>query len=103
MGNDNEMTQAEYYTQCREIAQDVWAEAGGDRDEAFEALHEAVDGHAWIIYTFRNLQVLTHSRNCDAWFEEYGPLEVSNFSDAVQKMAFAAMYADCSEYLNEII
>lgn len=65
---------AEYYQGVRSVAQDI-----GDRvkdkeitsqDDFERAIHEAVDGSYWVIYTHANMQVLMCSDNSDAYFDE---------------------------------
>lgn len=103
------ITQQEYWAQVDDIATEIIGEAlqvlrdGGNRDRAEErahdALHEMVDGHQWIIYYGYNLQVLEHTDNDDAYFDNFGPLEADSATDAFQKMAYAALEADVQEKL----
>jgi hypothetical protein len=94
---------SEYYNECRRIAEECVKEAEGDQERAQDLTHEAVDGHQWIIYTYYNAQVLQHSRNDDAYFENFGPLEATGYSDAMAKMAYAAMHQDVMECLDDAI
>lgn len=93
------ITSSEYYTECESIAREAVQEANGDRDTAYDHLHQDVDGHRWIIYTYYHTQILTHSQHDNAYFEDFGPLEAESFSDATLKMAYAAMLRDCTDYL----
>lgn len=94
------ITQAEYFTQCHAIAVECAKEAKGDLDVAHEAIHTALDGHQWIISTYYSLQVLTHSRNENAFFDAVGgSLGTESFSDTMLKLALWAMSADVYEYL----
>jgi hypothetical protein len=94
------ITQSEYYTQCQAIAVECVREAAGDRDAAYEAVRESVDSHQWLIYTYYNLQILTHSRNEDAYFDENGgTLNTESFADTMTQLAHYAMHADVCEYV----
>ncbi len=90
----DKLTDQEYYEQCRAIVAECTAEAEGDEDRMNELIHEAIDSHQWIIYTFYNLEILRISQNTDAYFDNFGKLEAADFSSAVQSMAFAAFEAD---------
>lgn len=95
------ITEREYNDVIREIAQktlpEEYREYGDDQDPddfISDRLHEIVDGHEWIIYTYYNSQVLTHSDNDGAYFDDIGALEASDYNSAVQPMAFYAMRQD---------
>jgi hypothetical protein len=98
--SDKMITEREYWSEVKAIQKnllDEYKQEGADTDPnewVNDRMHETIDGHQWIIYTYYNTQVLTHSKNDDAYFEEFGPLEATGFSDAVAKMAYAALYAD---------
>ncbi len=99
----DDMTQRDYYEQCRAIAEECVKEAEGDEERAQDLVHESVDGHQYIIYTHYNMCVLRHSRNDSAYFDNFGPLQADGFSDAMAKMAFAAMYQDVCEELGDAL
>lgn len=92
------ITLEEYNDEIKAIAAGCAKEAEGDHDRALDLVHEAVDGHEWIIYTHHNAEVLQHSDNHEAYFDDCGQLEADSYSDAMIKMAFAAMHRDvCDE------
>lgn len=99
----NPISLAEYAAECTAIAREIVEECEGDEDTINDRLHETVDGHQWIIYTYYNAQVLTHSRNKDAYFENFGKLEVESYSDAMAKMAYAALEADVRAELDSAL
>lgn len=99
----NSITQAEYYSECQSIATETVKECEGNEESIQDQLHEAVDGHQWIIYTFYNLQVLQHSRNENAYFDDFGPLVADDFSSCMAKLAYAALMADVQEYLSDAL
>jgi len=97
------ITLQEYAAECKAVAKAIVEECEGNEDDFHDRLHEEIDSHQWIIYTYYNLQVLTHSRNDGAYFDNFGPLTADGFSDAMVKMAFAAFYQDVSEELSEAL
>lgn len=106
------MTSNEYWDEINEIAESLVAEAMGscdqDRRAAEEhiqgsALHEAIDGHQWIIYNAYHLEVLQHSDNAD-YFETCigGADEIlrdGGIDKLHQVMAFYAMESDVRDRL----
>ena len=97
------MTKREYYHEIFDIVNELVSECEGDEDRIQDMIHETVDGHQWIIYTHYNIEVLQHSNNHDAYFDNFGPLAADGFSDAMAKMAFAAMYQDCQEEVSDAL
>ena len=93
--------QREYYKEISALAKQIAEEVEGDTDRASDLAHEIMDGHQWIIYTYYNLQVLEHSRNESAYFENCGSLDADSYCDAMAKMAFAAMLQDVYEELQD--
>lgn len=66
-----------------------------------EWLHTAIDGHQWVIHTYYNTQVLTHSGNEDAYWEEFGVgPENANYGSLMAVLAYSAMHADVMEHIN---
>lgn len=70
--------------------------------EIYEAVHEWVDGHHWIIYHTHNMGVLENSHNADA-FEDLGiELDTSRgWRDILTQVAFWAMRTDVEEAVRE--
>jgi len=101
-----DITAAAYRKELRDLAKqakDDYQEHGGDQDAnefVSEWLHQHVDGHQWIIYTNYNSQVLGHSNNRDAYFDEYGTLEATDYGTAMAQMSFAAMQADLAALID---
>jgi hypothetical protein len=98
------MTEHEYYTEIRSLAESVAEEAeerGGDLREAAQvALHETIAGHQWVIYTHHNWSVLKHSRNDCAMFECLGAVEATDWGTLLAQGAYYAMEADVSEAID---
>lgn len=106
---DSKITQKQYWEEVTSIAKEVIREARetgrGERarERAHDYLHEFVDGHEWIIYTWAYPYVLIHSKSEDALFDELGPQEASSYSDIMQKMAFYALYTDAMNELSGML
>ena len=94
----NQITYQEYWKEVAGLAKQIAQEAkdeGLDESEAYDRLHEVIDGHQWVIYTWANPYVLIHSQNENALFDELGaPQEFSDYSDFMMKTAFWALRAD---------
>lgn len=94
-------SQQEYWTEVKEIAdrfnsKEQFQNDYGDMDR-YDALHQAIDGHYFIIYNNHARDVVYHSDNSDAW-RDYGmELEYGDHPPA----AYAAMLQDVSERLEE--
>lgn len=97
------ITLQQYANECSDIARELVDECNADEEQMQDRLHETIDGHQWIIYTFHNMQVLQHSKNEDAYFDDFGTLTAESFSDAMVKMAFAAFMRDVQEEIPEAL
>ena len=101
------MDQQEYNQEIAQLAEWISdnrpVELGGegfaadypDAGEYFDALHEALDGHGWVIYTYQARQVIAHSRNPDYMMDEFGADAGGDMFD--ERRAYWAMYADIME------
>ena len=72
----------------------VASEYGADYD-AHDALHETLDGHGWVIYTYQARKVIAHSDNPDFMMDEFGADAGGDMFD--ERRAYWAMYADIME------
>jgi hypothetical protein len=110
--SDHTITLSQYAREIKALAKNAKKETkergqskNEHRDRALERLHEDVDGHEWIIYTWAYPYVLIHSENEDALFEQMGrdALEgLDNYAAVMQRMAFAAMLADAEQELETL-
>jgi len=97
---DSKITYSEYWKEVTAIAKSVLEEAeGGD---THDLLHEAIDAHQWIIYTWAYPYVLIHSSNEDAFFDQMGATEATSYQQIMQMMAFYALYQDVAEEISEL-
>ncbi len=114
----SELTQTEYWTEVESIASTLADEAldqaDDDKDAALEyifdsALHETIDGHQWIIYTYYNLQVINFSDNDDYYDQNFGAeslkasLEEGGIDTLHCHIAFWALYADVQDKIDEAL
>jgi hypothetical protein len=96
---------AEYYSDIRDIAQEIKKaiEDGEieDRDSLQTRIHETCDGNQWVIYTQNAQVVLLVSSNDGAYADEYGA-EGMTTDGAINwsVMAYAAMEQDLMEQLD---
>ena len=112
-----EFTSTEYYREISDLADDLYSEAleqnDNDHDMAIEAihdhlLHEIVDGHQWVIYTYSNELVEQFSANAEAFKDIYdnesiGALVADQGLEALKPIiAYFAMYQDLTEAISEI-
>lgn len=99
------MTYNEYYNALNEIVDELLERLATEEfplDEIYDKLHEEIDGHEYIIYTARNLEVLMHSSNWTA-LDDVGVDGHQDFATMVRTAAYFAMEADAREMLDREI
>lgn len=93
----------EYWNDVREYAKDILDELEirsqedfeNSRDDIQDRLHETVDGSQWIIYYYRNLQVLEHTDNADYADDQGFELTTNDgWRSLITQVSFWAMYGD---------
>jgi len=111
------LSRKEYQTEINELAHDIWNEAleqsDNDKDEAEELIHhyvhEAVDGHQWVIYNCYHTQVLQHAINDTAYLDVYddaalGELVKDKGVDGLHMtMTYFAMTQDIQDAIYEVL
>lgn len=74
-----------------------------DRDAADEWLSETIDGHHDVIYTYYAQQVVRHSKNDGAYFDEFGTDgAVTDGGIEWSKLAYMALLADVREEIGDL-
>lgn len=68
-----------------------------DMDDLYDAVHEVVGDTEWVIYTYRSIQVLTHTDHFDAVDEPGLGSTDGSIVQTVQTAAYYAMVADVLE------
>lgn len=100
------ITHKQYWAQIRSIVKDAlreYKQHGTDTDPnewLNDWLHQMIDGHEWIIYTQKNLFVLLWTDNQDAYFDDFGEMEATDFPSTTARLAYAAMAQDVTDNLN---
>ena len=104
------ITEKEYWAEVRSTAESIFEEVREDegidtepddlRDPLGDRLRETIDGHEWVVYTWKAQQILSISPNDAYSIEEFGCEQVVqdgtlNWS----ALAFGALYADVSDVL----
>ena len=111
------LSRQEYHKEINELAHDIWSEAleqsDNDKDEAQDLvhdwIHELVDSHQWIIYTYYHNLVLHHSSNDAAYLDVYddaslGELVKDKGVDGLHMtMAYFAMSQDIQDAIFEVL
>ena len=101
----NLLTEREYNDEIRSICTSAYEEYEAAHEEkskpadpsewVYEWLHETIDGHQYVIYTYLNTQVLTHSSNENAYWDQFDETpQASCYSQLMATLAFCAMQAD---------
>jgi len=98
MSTDGEISQREYWAQVEAIAKDVTEEAVGRGDEISDLLHEAIDSHSWIIYTWKAQQVMQWTDNADAIADVGCEFADKSWAEIVGQFAYYALYQDVCEH-----
>ena len=98
----DEITRQEYQKEVQELAESIKTECREYGRDVSDALHETIDGHQWVIYTYFNFQVLQHSENDGYALENFGTDCALTESGALNTaaLAYGALYGDVSEALN---
>ena len=113
----NDITSTEYRNEINDSAinliDELMDELDNDLDAVedvlYDRIHETVDSHEWIIYTYHNAFVVKFSSNYEAYRDVYdneslGALVADKGSEGLAcVMAFFAMSVDLTEKCNEIL
>lgn len=66
-------------------------------------LHESIDGHEFVIYTYRNFQVLRYSSNDGAYVEDFGAEDLAKEGGVNwPALTYCAMLADVRDELGDV-
>ena len=104
---NDEITNREYFAEVTALAEAVHnvGREGSDYDDTCDpgdVLHELIDGHEWIIYTHYNLQVLRHSLNESALFDEMGPQTWDDMRTMTAQLAWWALLTDVRDTIGRL-
>jgi len=110
--SDLDFNSKQYHAEISDLASDLYDEALEQNDNDHELakdaigdymLHNLVDGHQWVIYTYSNELVARFSDNSEAYRDCYdnesiGQIVSDEGLDAVKPIiAYFAMYQDISD------
>jgi len=94
------------YKEARELALEAWTETR-DRDEAFDFLHQSIDGHECAIYYHKAIEFCAEHNTSDGeeWLEDCGSISQpgDSFGQIACRIAFATLLVAAQEALEEII
>jgi hypothetical protein len=101
----DDVTEKNYREDVQALAREVLERVRDEGADESDALHEAVDGSCWVIYTYRARHVLMFSRNEDAAFDTMGAEFLSGaetMGEIYTRAAFWAMHQDVTDALHEL-
>jgi hypothetical protein len=103
----NGIARREYEATIRGIVEDLTRAIKDkevtDRDGAMDWLHETIDGHHDVIYTYAAMEVCRQSKNDQAYFDQFGS-EGAMDESGIQwsRLAYCALEADVLEEIGDI-
>ena len=94
-----DITASDYWSEISSIAENVKQDVRENEGDVSDALHEAIDGHQWVIYTGYNLDVLKHCSDESAGIDEglidaNAALAEGGLSRLTAQLAYCAMERD---------
>ena len=96
------VTQQEYWAHVKYLAAEIVAESKEYGRDIGDVMHETIDGDAWVIYTFRAQKVIEYSPHDCEYFDNMGPVEVSDWSTLFTSAAYWALRGDVYEAIAEL-
>jgi hypothetical protein len=95
----NDVASSEYWSEIRSIVENVKQDVRENEADLSDAIHEAIDGHQWVIYTGYNLDVLKHCSDESAGIDEglidaNAALAEGGLSKLTAQLAYCAMERD---------
>jgi len=94
--------------EAREIVDEILSEAEGNgqrlyREDMEDLIHQTVDGHEWVIYTYKALRLCAecNTEEGEIRLEDTGQT-FSNISEHATAVAYWTLWAACYNYLNEL-
>lgn len=92
------ITQHEYFEQMEAIAKEYSEQP---EDEQHDWLHQTIDGHEWIIYTWKAKHVMLWTDNPNALFDMgYGLEGIEDHSRYTTLAAYCAMMSDVQDVIS---
>ena len=104
------VTNKEYWDEVRSLAEHFsdddpasngWASEYGEDFDKYDAMHETIDGHQFIIYYSKAADVLRHSDNPTAYEDEIGELPKGmTYEQMACPLAYMAMMRDIQDWMH---
>jgi len=90
------------HQEARAIVDEILSRADEGQDIE-ELIHQTIDGHEWVIYTYRALKLCAECNTTagEELLEDTGQTFTS-LSDHATAVAYWTLYAACRNYLNEL-
>jgi hypothetical protein len=100
MSDNGRIESHEYWAEIEALAKSVSEEARKYRRDIHDALHDTIDGHQWVIYPAYHFDVLRHSPNDEAYFDEMGTgfPDAACLSDITTPLVFYALMEDVRQH-----
>jgi len=95
----DEITYQEYWTEVADLAKSITEEAREYDRDISEVLHETIDSHSWVIYTWKAQSIIRHSQNENYTAVNFGAdscIDANGVSWSA--IAFGCLYGDVSEH-----
>jgi hypothetical protein len=94
-----DITSSEYWSEITSIAENVKQDVRENEGDVSDAVHEAIDGHQWVIYTGYHFDVLRHCSDESAGIDEglidaNAALADGGLSRLTAQLAYCAMERD---------
>ena len=96
------LTHREYWDEIQELAKSIPKEAKEHDRDLYEVMHETIDGHQYVIYTYQSKAVLLHTRNDHAYEDNFGSEGVTRDGRvSFEVMAYCAMEQDVIDCMGD--
>lgn len=92
--------------EATDLAQEAWDECDGDLDAARDFLFQSCDGHGWVIYYHKAIDLCAQhdTSEGEAWLEDCGGIAQpgDSFGKIACRIAFATLLCAAEAALQEI-
>ena len=88
-------------TEAEHLAELVNLEVKDYGGDAYDLLHEAVDGHEWVIYTYKALLLCAECDTTEGkqWLDEVGLEGTNDISKLATQVAYATLLTKAQQYI----
>ena len=96
-----QVTQQEYWAHVKDLAREIITESKEYDRDIDDVMHEYIDGDRWVFMTYLAQKVIEYSPNDCEYFDNFGAVEVSDWSSLFTSAAYFALRADVYEAIAE--